>query len=229
MTATYPNNDDTQFDRLVDGELSATERQELLTSLDSREDGWRRCALAFLEAQAWSGEFKQMLADPADSPQVVSLPGDTSAVPTGRWLAIAAGLLIAFGVGWLTNSAPRDRPMDQQTTLAHTDPQELVEPEEFPEGPREAVDPNDAVTLLVRDVSGNDQRVQVPLMEVEALNDQFADALPAELRNRFRNRGFDVQRRRRFAPMFFEQNEQLVPMIVPVDDTKIVPVSRPIF
>ncbi len=229
MTAKYPDNEDALFDRLVDGELSATERQQLLASLDNREDGWRRCALAFLEAQAWGGEFKQMLADPGDSPQVVSLPRNASAVPTGRWLAIAAGLLIAFGIGWLTNSAQPDQPNGQQTTLANTERQKLPVPAELPDAAIEAIDPHDAVTLLVRDVSGNDQRVHVPLMEVEALNDQFADALPAELRNRFRNRGFDVQRRRRFAPMFFEQNEQLVPMIVPVDDTKIVPVSRPIF
>lgn len=58
---------------------------------------------------------------------------------------------------------------------------------------------------------------------------QFGAALPAELRARFRDRGFDLQRRRRFAPMFFEQNQQLVPMVVPVDDTFVVPVSRPVY
>src|SRR5712692_7228638 len=41
------------LDQLVDGELSDTERQELLARLDAEPDGWRRCALAFLEAQSW--------------------------------------------------------------------------------------------------------------------------------------------------------------------------------
>ena len=41
------------FDRLVDGELSEAERRELLQMLDRRPDGWRRCALAFLEQQTW--------------------------------------------------------------------------------------------------------------------------------------------------------------------------------
>ena len=43
--------DDILFDRLVDGELSSTERRQLIASLDDRPGGWRRCALAFVEAQ----------------------------------------------------------------------------------------------------------------------------------------------------------------------------------
>ncbi len=46
-------NDDLRFDRLVDDELSDTERRQLLASLDDEPGGWRCCALAFLEAQAW--------------------------------------------------------------------------------------------------------------------------------------------------------------------------------
>jgi hypothetical protein len=47
------NTDDTRFDRLVDDELSEEERRELLGQLDDEPAGWRRCALAFLEAQCW--------------------------------------------------------------------------------------------------------------------------------------------------------------------------------
>ena len=39
----------------------------------------------------------------------------------------------------------------------------------------------------------------------------------------------DVQARRRYAPLFFEQEDQLVPMIVPVDDAVITPVSLPVY
>lgn len=223
----YANNDnDALFDRLVDGELSTVERQQLLASLDQRENGWRQCALAFLESQAWGGEFKRMLADPtAELPAEVTLPSKSSGIPVGRWLAIAASLLIAFGFGWLTNSSSVQNQAGLEPTLAHVEREELPLREEFPED----MNTEDAVTLLVRDISGKNQRLQVPLMEVDALNDQFAGVLPAELRNRFRNQGFDVQRRRRFAPMFFEQDKQLVPMVVPVDDTRIVPVSMPVY
>ncbi|MEX2138009.1 MAG: hypothetical protein WD894_02020 [Pirellulales bacterium] len=45
------------FDRLVDGELSATEERALVAALDAQPDGWRRCAAAFLEARAWRSDL----------------------------------------------------------------------------------------------------------------------------------------------------------------------------
>ena len=57
--------DDVLFDRLVDGELSAAERRTLLASLDGRPSGWRRCALAFLEAQTWQDELGRLIREPA--------------------------------------------------------------------------------------------------------------------------------------------------------------------
>src|SRR5437660_1111223 len=44
--------DDRLLDRLVDGELPDAERRKLLLKFEKEPDGWRRCALAFLEAQA---------------------------------------------------------------------------------------------------------------------------------------------------------------------------------
>ena len=50
--------DQRTLDRLVDGELTASEYDELLRKLETAPAGWRRCALAFLEAQAWGGELR---------------------------------------------------------------------------------------------------------------------------------------------------------------------------
>jgi hypothetical protein len=46
-------NDQHLLDLLVDGELDDVRRRELLTRLDAEPEGWRRCALAFLEHRAW--------------------------------------------------------------------------------------------------------------------------------------------------------------------------------
>ena len=88
------------------------------------------------------------------------------------------------------------------------------------------------MTLVVRDSSGKNQRLRVPLLPAADWDRQFGaadDALAARLRSSLQERGFDLQSRRRYAPMFFEQDRRLVPMVVPVEDTKIVPVSRPVY
>jgi len=248
MTTNPDDHDDKLFDRVVDGELSTAERQQLLASLDDRDrwadgNGWRRCALAFLESQAWGTQLKQWVSEPMDrQADAVVLPpfaesghASESSWQAGRWFAVAASLLLAFSLGWLTNTAPSTP--EQPTPLAVTDEGRLKEGEmQREESPlRDALPAgaDNAVTLVVRDASGKQQRLQLPLLEAGDLDQRFAGqwdaALPAKLREGFRDRGFDVQRRRRFAPMFFEQNEELVPMVVPVDDTTIVPVSRPVY
>ena len=45
------------IDRLVDGELTDAEELALLAALEIQPDGWRRCALAFLEARTWKNEL----------------------------------------------------------------------------------------------------------------------------------------------------------------------------
>jgi hypothetical protein len=97
----FPDNDrDRLIDRLVDGELTEGERQLLLARLDAdpSRDGWRRCALAFLEAQVWCEAF-----GPAAR---AAAPIDAAQPPRGRFrwaarLAMAAGVLGAFTLGWL--------------------------------------------------------------------------------------------------------------------------------
>ena len=115
------NTDDTSFDRLVDDELSEEERRELLGQLDDEPSGWRRCALAFLEAQCW----RRALSEKSSLRDSVSAAlqsneknaGETPAlrVETPRravWLgrakllsAMAASFLVAMWLGTLAHQA----------------------------------------------------------------------------------------------------------------------------
>ena len=56
-----------QLDRLVDGELSESERREILASLErevcSETCGWRRLALAFVEAQSLHQDLRRLAVD----------------------------------------------------------------------------------------------------------------------------------------------------------------------
>jgi hypothetical protein len=52
------------LDRLVDGELGESERREVLQTLERQPDGWRQCALAFLEAQSWGQSLTELAQHP---------------------------------------------------------------------------------------------------------------------------------------------------------------------
>jgi hypothetical protein len=230
--------DETTFDRLVDGRLADEDRRHLLSALDDRPGGWRACALAFLEAQAWRADLGALASERTPAASVVrqpidiagaAAPDNRSAVPsTMHWLALAACVLVAFGLGTLwqengtspivtTGAAP-----PSETQLASDDAQ----PQSIPPEPESS----DALTLWVRDHTGRAQRLHVPLVDAGAVDQQlgvrFRSGVPDSLRSQLRERGYDVFSTRRYAPLVLENGGSLV---VPVEDTRIVPVSSDVY
>jgi hypothetical protein len=104
--------DDRRFDLLVDGELSDAESRTLLSGLDDEPGGWRRCALAFLEAQCWRRELaavrdtrarRTVETPPPEAPiSSIATPGrDPRLLRTGGTLvAMAATFVVAMVLGW---------------------------------------------------------------------------------------------------------------------------------
>jgi hypothetical protein len=104
--------DDRRFDLLVDGELSESERRELLSGLDDEPGGWRRCALAFVEAQSWRRELgavrEEAARRPADAVSTRMSAASAAAEHRPVWwlrtsgtiLAMAASFLAAMALGW---------------------------------------------------------------------------------------------------------------------------------
>src|SRR5574340_373427 len=89
--------DDPRLDQLVDDELGETERRDLLVKLDAEPDGWRRCALAFLEAQAWRRTIASMVRREPAPQGAASKAVQRSAGLRPGWtlLAMAASFLMA--------------------------------------------------------------------------------------------------------------------------------------
>jgi hypothetical protein len=247
MNDRVPNDEDLLIDRLVDGELAGDERRELLAALDAQSDGWRKCALAFVEAQTWRSDMRQLLApsavDNENSLAPVCVPSTETAVVEiasasrksyyGAWLAIAAALMVAFGLGRQLGTSEQVSIADIQNQ--RTQSSQLAEvpkhlPPELENNPAQI---GDAVTLVVNDHRGVPQRVRVPLVEGRRLGQQFAEtpewSNSPELARQLNDHGLGLAARRRYAPMFFEQADQLVPMIVPVDDAIVTPVNRPVY
>ncbi len=217
------SNDDVLLDRLVDGELPETERRQLLKSLDKRPDGWRRCALAFLKAQSWCDELGQLARTKAVKPAPARQANPESRWSAGvQWLAIAATVLVAFGLGWLqhgTGLQTVSTTTGGNASLANVGAPFAVPPH--------SAKRSDALTLYVRDNTGHMNPVNVPLVDAGTLDRelgvQFKTGLPDSLRTELQDHGYTVQSKRRYAPLWLENGR---PMIVPVEDTKIQPVRN---
>lgn len=105
--------DENELQKLVDGELDLPTTRQLLTSLDAKSDQWRRVATAFVEDRIWQRSFQQL--DQESNPSNIDPPKPETAAKansdrtsTGAgfpsWLALAAGLLLAAGVGYFAGS-----------------------------------------------------------------------------------------------------------------------------
>jgi hypothetical protein len=230
MNDIKPLSEDVLLDRLVDGELSVSERRQLLESFDKRPEGWRRCALAFLEAQSWREEMGQVargLASETNEPKSPASPvapsRNLSFSIVATWLAMAASLVLAFGLGRMQHERGR------QIASGSFSPSGQVANVNPPSnsGMHSGTKPDDAVTFFVKDNSGRKQPVRVPLVDADTLDKefgmQFQSGMPDDVRNQLKDNGYAVKSKRQYAPLWLENGR---PMILPVEDTNIVPVSN---
>jgi hypothetical protein len=99
-----------QLDRLASGDLSESERGNLLAWLDEDATRWRDCGLAFLEAQMWEGAAASALHDftQGESAPPATIQPAGAATPLARGgglrssaLTLTAVALAAFVAGAL--------------------------------------------------------------------------------------------------------------------------------
>ena len=219
------------LDRLVDGELGQAERRDLLAALDDEPGGWRSCALAFLEAQSFRWQLSRLAAEQSLR-QVEVVPvaaeigrGAPASRPGGWWavcLAVAASLLLAFGLGtrfptsWPSVTSP-DPSAAPETQIAATPASE---------GRGSAVDDSDSsdlgsITLALSEGDETDE-IELPVAVADEDADEWLDGLetsvPVELIERLRAAGYDVVRRQRLYPVELSDGRRLV---VPVEHVEI--------
>ena len=230
------------LDLLVDGELDDPRRKQLLLTLDQKPEGWRSCALAFLEAQSWQGSLRAVMterpAEPAaisEEPATVELAASADAQrpwmakPLGL-LAMAASMLVAFGLGIVLNrSYAPDANQGQPTTFVQND----EAAPEFPQAPimRNIPDAAGDNVRFVVDGQGEDSHtMDVPLLDDPELMESFPftqqSAIPIEVLRQLEQTGHRVEHQRRLAPVELPDGRRL---LVPVEDVKIVPVKRQMY
>jgi len=219
------------LDRLVDDELGLHERRELLAGLDDEPGAWRRCALAFLEAQSWRWQMSRMASEPILA-QLSAAPQKSLAARPRIWggfLAIAAGLILAFGVGTrfptidtsvetvATNgpSLPH-KPESHTVTRADSEPaiNKLAEAgDEVPERPWQTL------TLMPVGGTGSEDSIELRVAE-EGAEPWFAERPPlaSSLARSLERDGWQVNRRQQLVPIALSDGRQLV---VPVEEVDL--------
>ena len=212
------------FDRLVDGELADAQRRELLTALDDEPAGWRRCALAFLEAQSWGTDFAALRAEPAAASTTAN--GHAAAGGRAFWarrlglsLALAASVAASFMLGlWMkpdsTGLGERGHFVQggilpgggADNTLAQSTGRAALPP-----GWR-------TVKVGLLGGGGEREQVEVPLRQAEEVDwdwvaNQPSSITPAMMRE-LEQAGMRVTRERQVWPIQLENGQQV---ILPVD------------
>ncbi|MGA2259605.1 MAG: hypothetical protein ABSG53_33430 [Thermoguttaceae bacterium] len=242
----HPANPDHQFDLLVDGELSEADRRELLLHFEQEPDGWRRCALAFLEAQCWKAELGQIVPPAALEPtrdKPASPPE-----PNGRrqsWrqylatlLTMAASFLLALVVGmglsgnWSGGSLHSPGSSFVEATvnkipMANPGVTQPSSGRAVPVG--QTADDWEMVPLTSdRSSDGQASTFYVPAQRRDALDqnmlEHIPDTIPPELQEAFERSGHRVVQQREIVPVQMKDGRRLV---VPVDHIEIHYVGRP--
>jgi len=225
--------DDARFDRLVDGALSPAEYKAFVAALDDEPSGWRRCGLAFLEAQAWGKEFTAIRKAEQDGPKPATNPVELKTARRG-WnllsasslLGVAVSLVLAFGLGLLAhNRLFPARAVNQQVVAAPSQPGAAQGA--APTNSGAAASEIDQVHLVIDRGAGlAPQEIVVPVDVDKPGAQPFAQLEPAisdRVLRSLQSRGHRINRQQEYIPIDLEDGRQI---IVPVDGYQITPVGR---
>jgi hypothetical protein len=216
-----------RLDKLVDGELDDAQRRQLLTDLENQPEGWRRCALAFLEAQAWKRSLAVLTAAPAQDARPRPARKTWWTGPLGSVLAAAASFLIAFALGlaW-RGQAVRDNQLATNQPAGN----QRMSPTPSAPGPAQpefglASDTPQWSTMIVdvdRDGDGNLEPVELPIVRGKGFDEDWVRSQPAAfppaLLRLFERMGHEVRHERQYYPFDLGDGRRV---LVPVDDVDV--------
>lgn len=232
MNASQPNplNENELIDLLVDDELGESQRRDLLQRLEQSPGGWRRCALAFLEAQCWKKELGAVAREPER--MASPTPRVSQRAPAFRWgtpLAMAASFLVALGLGVVWNGGWQGRtPLSGQlATTTVSQPQTAV----GPGSPASAAPAWQMVTLAADRGQGDEERsIRLPAMQRDRIDQDWLNSIPAsippEVLRALKNTGHEVRQSRQLVPVEMRDGRRLV---VPLDQVDLEYVGRPMY
>ncbi len=238
------------LDLLVDGELSEAQRREVLAWCESEPQGWRRCALAFLDAQSWSGVLGQMATERVVAERGVATKGinddplwaapaagaatveRSRAVQPHSWfgsaLALAASVLVAFTLGlWARGEFSSSRSMlasgEHQALSTVADRGGAGSGALSSDRPEQG--PRDKVRLVVGGPAGAADEIQLPLVDGRSAGDDWLrrqPAMPFDVQQALERLGHRVRQQRQLVPFSLDDGRRVM---VPIDQIDVQPVT----
>ena len=225
-----------QIDRLVDGELTDAEVQRLLAGLEDVEDGWRRCALAFVERQMWERDLAGLMDKPTPKPPAKPqsparhAPAAEDEQHSSGWylpVAMAPSMLLAFFGSqvwqqWSDRAPPADSLpiVNKQDSKANN-----------PVGIREVSDsPAGRLTLTVDRGNPSEQNVEIPFYDGKRIDKKTLakleqNVIPAAVENRLRKQGHRIVRETQLLEVRLDNGRHIV---IPVEQIEVVPINPPV-
>ena len=214
----------------------------MLLQLEHDPDGWRRCALAFLDAQCWKAELGQMAVPaPPAAPQrrePVSqvVPAASPVRAVGGWrswrqnlattLSIAASFLIALVVGMGLNGNRSGGSLHSPSAIVTTTMEKQPLPNIGTALPP-AVQPSDLETVTFT-APQSSATYRVSAQRRDTLDQDLLKSIPSiispEFQQALEQTGHHVEQQRKIVPVQMNDGRLLV---LPVDDIQIHYVGRP--
>lgn len=235
------------IDAFVDGELSDAEGREILLRLDAVPDGWRRLALAFVEAQRWSRELRHVASGPMPvsapsvaAPRAVSAPR-RNVVRTfaGPLLATSAALLLGLAAGQSLRGPDGGRKIADRGEprgagiVAHDAPSvDVAKPDKesgaFPQASYQVarIGFNDPASGEVRHVEAAvSGPPEAPILRLT----EPVSSLPAGLRLSLEGAAFELVTSQRVYPLRLDSGQQVMLIGRDEADVRLVPTGRPVY
>ena len=217
------------LDRLVAGELSKPELRELVKWLDENPQGWRQCALTFMEEQGWKRSFRQMVAPATERTK------PKPELRAGSWrhmlVALAATVMVAISCAF---GVLGHRWWQQIEWNGNAITEELK-----PGGERMATRTGDAETnqtgpplQLVGQVNlqqGGETR-SVPVVNAKGIDEQWLRELPGPLNDSqidlLKQRGYQIRQNRQWVKVELASGQVVM---FPLDSVQYRYVGQPLY
>jgi len=236
---------DETLDLLADGELSDEQYRQVLASLDDEPGGWRRCAIALLQAQAFRREIPAVMRDLPTIDTAGPPVRPVSRSPRGLWLALAmaASFLVAFGLGAFYRGLvvpnhigavrvdPSPGGRDDAETPGPNSSLVAGQPRHAPDltdnSPLPMHEPEHVTVVVDRPDGSGAERIELPVVDVDQLDNRWIvrrNAPPEEVIRILRRMGRQLRSQELLVPVDLRDGRR---MVVPVEQFELVPVANP--